>query len=361
MPQGNYTPEQVLVSNYFAKYPVLKQMTAIAFTGSTAEEVNIYMDITKMVSHLYNPYVSIQHPLSIAAAILNLCAHLRTFYRTFYHVESTFFLVYSNMSNTYNCNLIPDYNKANLDKMEANIVTTNAINIAMGALKELCPYLPNIYYREDIHEPMVVIYDTIKKEELSGNINPNIIITKESLAFQLPAMVPNTAIFIDDKPSESFQVVTHDNVIASYLYATGRRQILEQPETLKKLALISPEKLGALITLTNLPSRGVKSIFDINKAINTLYRLNSNGQLPDGYINNTNYLYSCIFNGLTKISLEMFVLRFRAIDLIANHLYFMTTPFANHVEYKQDLNDPEAVQAINNDYFKDTPIDLNRL
>lgn len=358
---SNYTPEQVLVTNYFAKYPVLKEMTAIAFSGSSAEEVNIYLDITKMVSHLYNPYVSIQHPLSIASTILNLCAHLRSYYRTFYRVDSTFFLIYSDMSNMYNCNLIPDYNKSYLDKIAANPVTTNAIKIAMGALKELCPYLPGIYYREDIHEPMVVIYDTIKQEEVIGNCNPNIVITKEPLAFQLPAMLPNTAIFIDDKQSESFMVVTHENAIPSYLYATGRRQALSQQDTVSKLTLISPEKLGVLITLTNLPSRGVRSIFDINKAINTLYGLNSNGQIPDGYVNDINYLYSRIFNGLSKISLEMFVLRFRAIDLIANHLYFMTTPFANHVEYKQDLNDPEAVQAINNDYFKDTPIDLNRL
>ena len=255
MPQMSYTPEQILVTNYFPKYQVLKQMTAIAFSGSTAEEVNIYLDITKMVSHLYNPFVRIEHPLSVAATILNLCAHLRSFYRTYYSVESTFFLIYSDMSNTYNCNLIPDYNKSNLDKMTANQVTMNAINIAMKGLEQLCPFLPNIYYRKDIHEPMVVIYDTIKKEEATGNMNPNIIITKEPLAFQIPAMVPNTAIFIDDKPSESFMVVTHDNVIPSYLYITGRRQILEQPETLTKLSLISPEKLGALITLTNLPCR----------------------------------------------------------------------------------------------------------
>ena len=361
MPQMNYVPEQILVTNYFPKYQVLKQMTSIAFAGSTAEEVNIYLDITKMVSHLYSPFVRIEHPLSIASTIINLCAHLRSFYRSLYRVETKFFLIYSDMSNTYNCNLIPDYNKGNLDKIAVNQVTTNAINIAMKALGELCPFLPDIYYRKDIHEPMVVIYDTIKKEEAIGNTNPNIIITKEPLAFQLPAMLPNTAIFIDDKPSESFLVVTHNTTIASYLYATGRRQTLQQPDILGKLSLISPEKLGTLITLTNLPSRGVRSIFDINKAINTLYRLNSTGQIPDGYIHDTNYLYSCIFNGLTKVSLEMFVLRFRAIDLIANHLYYITTPFANHVDYKQDLNDPEAVQAINNDYFKDTPIDLNRL
>ena len=355
------TPEQVLVYGYFPKYDVLKEMTMMAFSGSTAESVNIYIDITRMVANLYGPSVKILHPLSIASTILNLCAHLRTYYDVFHKVDTKFFLVYSDMSNEYNSRLIPEYNMGALKRAEANIVTTNAISIAMNALKELVPYLPGIYFKQDIHEPMAVIYDMIKYESSMGNNEPNIIITKDPLVYQVPAMLDNTAIFRDNKYSGTFSSVTKNNVIVGYLHDTDRRKSLEDPNFMAKVSQISPELLGTIITLTNVPSRNVKSLQDINKAVNTLYRIISQGQILNGYVNDTNYLYSCIFNGLSKVGLETFVLRYKAIDLISNWLYYIQTPYSKDRSYRIDLNDPETVQAINNEYFKDTPIDLNRL
>lgn len=355
------TPEQVLVYNYFIKYETLKEMTKIAFSGSTAEEVNIYLDLTRMMDNLYNPNVRINYPLNIAATLINLCAHMRTYYRQYHSVETNFFMIYSDMTTDYNRNLVPEYGNQLRDRIEANKVTTDAINIALSALEVLVPYLPNIYLRKDIHEPAVVIYDTILKEQQAGNTNPNIILTKEPLVYQVVAMLPDTVIFRDYKHTNQFEVVTHDSVIWSYLFATNRRKLLDDPAVLAKINLISPELLGAFITLTNLPSRSIKSIMDSRKAINTLSRLISQGQIYTGYVNDTNYLYSCIFNGLTKVSLEMFLLRYNAIDLLSNYLYYATTPYANHTEYRQDLHDPEAVQEINNQYFTNTAMDLNRL
>lgn len=355
------TPEQVLVYNYFPKYNILKEMTMAAFAGSTAEAVNIYIDITRMVANLYDPGVKILHPLSIASTILNLCAHLRTYYDEFHKVDTKFFLVYSNLSNTYNCNLIPDYNRAHFERVESDKVTSNAIAIAMNALKELVPYIPGIYYKEDIYEAMAIIYDMIHYESSMGNNDPNIIITKDPLVYQVPAMLDNTVIFRDNKFSGTFSVIAKQNAIVGYLYDTDRRKTITDPKNIEKISHISSELLGTLITLTNLPSRGVKSLFDINKAITTLDKIISQGQILNGYVNDTNYLYSCIFNGLSKVSLEMFILRYKAIDIISNWLHYCQTPYAMDRSYKIDLNDPEAVQAINNEYFKDTPIDLNRL
>lgn len=332
-----------------------------AFSGSTAEEVNIYLDLTDMTSKLYSPYVSIQKPLEIAASILNLCAHFRDYYIRFHNVWSKFFLIFSGMSNTYNCNLIPGYNQAYLDKLQANLPHTNAIAISMDMLKLICPYLPDIFYREDVYEPSVVIYNTILDQQTDGNSNPNIIITREPLAYQLPAMLPNTAIFKDDKKSETFSTITNQTVFVHYLYDTGRIALSNDLEIQAKLAHISPELLGTFITLTNLPSRGVKSLMSVNKAINTLLGIIDRGIIPNAYVNNISYLYDSIFNGLSKVSIDMFALRFRAIDLIAGYQYYINTPFALNTEYKQNLNDPQAVQEINNTYFKDTPIDLNRL
>ena len=91
------TPEQVLVYNYFPKYDVLKEMTMMAFSGSASNSVNIYLDITRMVANLYDPSVKIIYPLSIASTIINLCAHLRTYYDVYHNVDTTFFLIYSDM------------------------------------------------------------------------------------------------------------------------------------------------------------------------------------------------------------------------------------------------------------------------
>lgn len=355
------TPTSIFVTKYYPKFVTLKEMTMEAFSGSTADEVNIYLDLTDMTSKLYSPYVSIQKPLEIAAAILNLCAHFRDYYTRFHSVWPKFFLIFSGMGNTYNCNLVPGYNQAYMDKLQANLPHTNAIAISMDMLKMICPYLPDIFYREDIYEPTVVIYNTILDQHVDGNNAPNIIITREPLAYQLPASLPDTAIFKDDKKLETYATITQQSVFMHYLYDTGRIAIANDPNIQAKLARINPELLGTFITLTNLPSRGVKSLMSVNKTINTLLGIIDRGIIPNAYVNNIPYLYSSIFNGLSKVSLDMFTLRFRAIDLIAGYQYYINTPFALNSEYKQNLNDPQAIQEINNTYFKDTPIDLNRL
>lgn len=355
------TLEHILISGYFPKYPTLKELTLDAFAGSTATEVNIYIDITDMVSKLYRPDVRIEKPLSITATVLNLCAHLRTYYRQYHQVETTFFLVFSDMrSNTYNCNLVPNYNKKHIDKMEANVSHTDAVIMAMKMLLILCPHLPGIYFKYDIYEASVVIYDLILRAEAGGNINPNIVITKEPLAYQLPAMHKNTVIFIDDKKNERFSVIKTQTALQLYLIDTGRTAIFNNTKIIDKVCAINPELLGVFITLTNLPSRSIGSIMSINRAINTLYGLIDKGILENSYIFNTEYLYNSIFNGLSTVSLEMFTLRFNAIDLVAQHMYYMNTPMCGNINM-EDIDDPEGVQTINNTYFKDTPIDLNRL
>ena len=355
------TPQSNLVYNYFPKYTMLENMTMAAFSGSNADTVNVYLDINKMVNSLYAPNVKILYPLEIAAVLINLCAHYRTFYRVYHKVETNFFLVYSDLMNEYGNSLVPGYNSSNIRRV-VNKVTTDAIEISMAALAELCPYLPNIYFKRDIYEPMVVIYKIIEDEKKAGNTNPNIIITKEPLCYQVLGFEDDTAIFIDDKKAETCYAITRPNVNVSYFtMATNRDKIKGDCFFVFKLDFISPELLGLLISITNLPSRDLKSIMSANKAINTIYGLIEREELANQYSGIITYLYNKIFNGLNSTSLETFKLRFKAVDLNQNYLYYSNTPYGSDLSYKSDLQDPETVQAINNQYFKDTPIDLNRL
>lgn len=358
------TPSQVLVYRYFPKFKTLEQMTLAAFSGSNATEVNVYIDVTKMVTSLYSPFVSINYPLDIAATLINLCAHMRSYYRQNHSVETNFFLVYSTMMNDYNCNLIQGYNQMNLEKKEANCVTTDAINISMTVLEELCLYLPYIYFKKDIYEPSVIIYNLIQKESTFNNNNPNIIITNDPLCYQVTCHVKDTFVFIDDKRNESWHIVGHDNAIFSHFTSktgTGKSKLKEDAEMYHHCNCINPELLGLLTTISNLPSRGVRSIFGSTKAIRTIYGLIERGELENRYSYNIQYLYDAIFKRSQRISLESFTMRFEAIDLLQNFLYYKNTPFAEDITYHNNLEDPEAVQAINNRYFTNTPIDLNRL
>lgn len=354
--------EQVLVYNNFMTMDVLRQLTMQAYAGSDANTLNIYIDMYKMMMDLYEPNLEIKESSIITSTIVNLCAHLRSYYRTRHRVETTIFLVYSDMSSPYNKTFYPGYNASNDAKVKSNPRITEIIEFNMELLETLCPYLPDIHFIRGVYEPSVIILDLIYGEELVGNTAPNLVFSRDNTAIQLPANHSNTTIFFNSKRTGTMEYANKDNALSIYVARSGRKRLLEMPAFVDKINAIDSSLLGVLIALTNLPSRVVKSEYDINKAINILYSAVTKNTIPNSRMSNPVNMYNGLFVGQeSKMSVDSFIFRYKAVDIISAHMEYMFSPYAKDRPYKSNLVDVEALQAINNTYFYNNPLDLNRL
>jgi hypothetical protein len=59
--------------------------------------------------------------------------------------------------------------------------------------------------------------------------------------------------------------------------------------------------------------------------------------------------------------LTLFTNRFKGIDLNYQFNIYLQSPESKDISHDIDLDNPELIQKINNEIFKDNPIDLNRL
>lgn len=349
--------EQCIGMNY-PKYTTLHKANEI-FKGSNATNINIYIDGYNIIQNLFSPNIKITDNLSIVSGIVNLCSHLRSYYRNFYNVESRIFIVFANGDFNPCGHLIPSYNKSFIETRRTNIVMAKYIKNNDLLLKELCKYLPDIFYVSTIVEPMVKIYDLIQKETTNFGRRPHIIFSKDVTMMQLPTMCQDAIVFKLVKSNPEFMfTVTKNNAINSFAIAT-RKEISN--ETSAKLSLLNPELYSLVLTLTSLKNRNVKTLKTLNAAVSMLLELINNNKIPNKYNMDIERLYDLLYPKLkNSIIKSSFVNRFRALDLIWIYNLYSGCPEAAK-NYTINLVDPDAVREINNKYFINNPLDLERI
>lgn len=358
------TLEQLLYGNYI-RYDTLQTLTLSAFANSDAEMCNIYIDMANMLRPLYgtNYNISVENYTTIASSFINLCAHMRAYYRSRHRVETRIYMVYSDNLGEVPRKFYNDYNASWVNNFMSKPNITKMIKDNLDLLRILCPYLNDIFLIETTNEPAVAIYDRINKDEILFPGIPNIIITKDVYAFQLPAMKMNTVIFRPAKKEgmdTSFMINT-PNVLVSYMQSTHR----QGGATIDLAANISPELLSLFMAMTNVPSRDVKSVYNANKAIAVINNLIQNHHIVDGY----NFVQALVMveqqiqpNLRSRPGQQFNVLaRYKAIDLVFQHSLYMNTPECLNEAYLVRKIDDNSVREINNKYFVSNPLDLNRL
>ena len=90
--------EQLLFSNYI-KYDRLKTLINESFKGSDATEINVVIDMYSICKSLYRNNIEIGDIGSIlTSSVINMIAHYRHFFRTYYGTDSKFYII-----NSINC------------------------------------------------------------------------------------------------------------------------------------------------------------------------------------------------------------------------------------------------------------------
>lgn len=364
---GELNIKQIIGMN-FPKYTTLNSANKI-FTGSKANNVNIYLDAYQIIySILSIPNIAITPVTSIVSSVINLCAHLRSYYRAAFSVESKIFIVYANGSFPINTNLYLNYNIAFKNKCGINMKIVDLINQNVVLLKELCKYLPDIYFIQRSVEPAVTIYDLIHSEATKGNSNPNIIISKDPHMCLLTSVLPdaNTVIFKLHKPivinehnQELIYITKYNTSILNYYKFT---RTLTNNCVINNIQEIDPMKLSLLVALTSSKNRNIKNLKSINVAVAIVKELIKTGVLGINLPYYIEKVYNALPNNVTNIiSKEAFINRWKAIDIPFQHMILKTLPESYDESWNINLSDPTTVKNINNRYFIYNPIDLNRL
>lgn len=346
--------EQMLNSNY-VRYNRMVEIITEAFAGSSANHLNIYIDMYSMIKVLYKSDVyDINDYSSVTSCIINMCAHYREFFWTRFKVTTKYFIVYSKNTPYINNQFYPEYNYKMLYSFNSNKKVDDMIKNNIELLETLCPYLPDIHFVKGTFETGVIMYDLICRNELKDN-SPHMIITKDVYNYQLVAMRDNIIILRPKKvkgEDESYYI-NQKNLYMRYMQSRNA-------DYSNFHSIISPGLISLLMTLTSVKERNIKSLINIKSAIKQLYLGVSGYKLLNGYNSDLQSIWNALDTTKFSIGQTTFEHRFKAIDIQFQHSVYINTPECREIVLN-NLYDPDNVKIINNKYFINNPLDLNRL
>lgn len=387
------TSAEFILYNYFPKYKTLRAMTIemskyLITTDNNIKRVNIYVDLYRMFLSLYHRdkgTLTVNTYTSLTSCIINFCAHIRSFYKNIYGMNTTIYLVYNNYLDIkdgkkyiWEKNFFPDYNKDSEDRILSNDFIHKLVNTNISLIKLICQYIDKVYLISRPIESMITIYDLISKEQ-DKNV-PNIIFSSCPLMIQLPANLNNTFIFrlykmhernLDGTTtiSDYFTVIHRSNAIMEFIASRSLNNEIKE-DLMIMSNTINTELLGFIIALCGVPrkEKNIPRLLSTKSVIKNLYKVITNNPKLNCYTTNIEDLYGEmeLFKKVipTKSIVDIDILknRFFAIDLLFGYnIYLNTFPYHNDNSYIIDLVDPEAVKDINNKFFINNPLDLNRL
>ena len=325
--------------------------------------VDIFIDLNDMLSYLYTrPDYSCDDPMSIGSAIINLAAHMSSFFSSRMGIHARVYLIYGNTRPITAASVLQEYDAHNEMDRQTKPEITELIESNLAQVEVLVKYIPDLYFiRSNNAEPAVIIrsltrvinqYDS-KANAGSKPIIGKFVVTKDIYAFQLPATVPNMHIIRPKKDG-------FDDVSFTISYFDFFTKLTEEMK-LKNLiggGALSPELYSFYLAFNGCRARGIKSIYNSITSTQKLIELVNSGKILNGY-NSIIALDPSIAEtlGITQEVVE----RFKALDIIHQENIFRTNFVDSQLfaESLVNLYDPEAVKKINETYFRSYPLDLS--
>lgn len=346
-------PTQTIITGSFVKYTRLQEIVLQAFRGSSATEINIYIDLYGIIKTLFSDSLrtDISDYTAMTSTIINMCGHYRAFFKSI-GVYAKIFLVFGYNCPEMNQKFVQGYNNQFASKVN-NKMIREMVDLNNALLEVLCPYLPEIHFIKTSFESSVMIEFLIQKEEELGNKNPNIIISKDIYPCQITCLHDNTAYIKPKKlRSEDLSgiIVPRNNpyFIDSFwsLYSSVR-------SCDRNHLYIHPINFPLLAAMTRFPERNLRSITTMQRASRLIYTAIGPGptKLTPMVLGN------CVMEKIPLMEIES---RFKALDV-----EFQTRIFKDSIESKtihyENLTDVGTVNNICAKYFERNPIDLQKL
>ena len=344
-----YCTAEQMVMSYAVKYNRLSGIIQELYGNSKyskANQLHLFINLTDIFKSISSNAGCQKNASSISAAILNLCAHYRSFFRNGYSTEIKIFLIRSLEVYPHNMKFHPEYGKKNNLQMELD----NSINEACGLLEVICPYLYDIQIITTPHEFSVMALDIATYYNLDI---PHLVLTKDITAFQLvfPDLKFTILRPLKSKGEDLSYYVNANNLISTYY---NIRKIDSKPR------IIEPSYYSILLSMTKLPERNLRSLISIRDAVKILDALIS----KVGHFNISTDPFTIIPDdilrdafGKNASKIYEISCRYKAIDL---YKLYHAYSFNEMVKYNGMINltDPNGINEISNKYYKKYPVDF---
>lgn len=344
----------------FMKYDRMYELTKYAFYGKTDSiSVNIFIDCYSLVRSLYSRYqtLMIKNSCVIASCLINLAIHLRSYFETRHCVVSKIYLIYGGARPKESFVNYYLYNSKNISMEDYNYQMKSLIMDNMNIINILAPYLYDIFCIIDEENEFSVISSAII-DDLDA---PNIIYSKELLSYQLVAFKPNTFLY---RVKKKLNVDDSWVVTKSILYDAYRYDELNIHKKID--TTLDPKMFSVYQSICGVKTRSLNAIKNANSTIKILENAISSNIFSNGYnANSILYInpnpFELLFDG-SSINPAIVTNRFAAIDLpFQTMIYKLSTNYRLLNSNFINLYDPQEVRNINDKYFQDYPLDLNRV
>lgn len=342
-----------LLLSYYIRYDRLFPLCNNALSDINTNTIDIYVDLYDMLKPIYTRDIYANKKFLIVSSIINLAAHLRGYFWSRHRLNTRIFLVYGESITMQHKQFYPTFGD---DKFRETInfpSNDKFIHDQLEMVKILCGYIYDVYYVPKKSSFSMFVLDNIVK-----NISvPSIIITKSKYAYQIPALINSTRIF---RPKKSNGEDISYTISKAYIYPNFFNKITSK-DTIDRLSQINPSLLSLMMALTGLPSYNVATLINVSTATKMVIDAIESNRIANDHNADIDFVYNAL-NGIDKyIDPITFKYRFSAIDLLAQHRIYNSTPEAIDVSWMVNFNDPETMRSINNKYFIDNPLDLNNL
>ena len=346
--------EQILLG-YYIKYNKLQELVTNELEGSqygNSEIVDIYIDLYDMFIPLYTSNIYAENNFTIVSSVINLAAHMRSFFRTRYNVYSRIFLVYGDESNVNHRQFYISFGETKIKESLNYVKIHSIITSQLDMLKILCAYINDVYLIRRTSDFSMFTYDNIMQNQ---NI-PSIILTKSKYAYQITAMCNNAFIFRPKKYNgeDISYSVNNRNV----LFMLNKK--INSKDTLDKLKIINPRLCSVLMCLTGLPSKKLLTLFNITTGVGRLNKVIIENKIINDYNSDIDYLYNQL-QLFSKIDQVSFKCRFNAVDLVFQHRIYINSAESKDISWNINLEDKRSFHEINNKYFINNPLDVGGL
>lgn len=342
-----------LLFSYYIKYDRLLPMVSTALADIQGDTVDIYVDIYDMLKPVYTKEVYADKQFLIVSSIINLAAHLRGYFRTRHRLYTRIYLVYGESISDSHTIYYPSFRDDSFRNTVNYLKNNEFIKSQLQLLQILCGYIPDVYYIARKSDFSVFAFDNINKNVST----PAIVLTKSVYAYQIPAFLPQAKVF---RPKKTMDGDVSFVVSKPYVYGNLYNKIKDE-HTLDRLSKINPSLCSLMITLTGLPSYNMRSLFNVRTSSKMILDTIESGRMLNDYSSDITTIYNSIAGLNQKIDLSKFVFRFKAADIISQHMLYNSTIEAKDITWHVNFNDPKTVRDINNKYFIDNPLDLNNL
>ena len=357
---AEFTIEQMIAGS-FVKYNRLSKIIEETYFGSQATELNLFIDLNSILKPLYSIDAwsyKYKHIYEIAATIINMCGHYRSFFK-YLGVSTNIYLIYGLNCPTINDTFVKGYNSKFINSYIKKPDITELISSNLFILKLITQYIPKVYFFDIGNNEVSAMVDYIinyTKAEQNGI--ENLVISKDILMLQLVSE-HNVRVLRPNK--------TRDDGDLSYISDKNnliRRLCVEYRKGKNPEYNIHPCFLPNILTLVRLPERSIfgDTKISIPKALKIIDQAVKNKFLNEGELYSQasmNTVLEAMDIPCNRNELDM---KFKAIN---THYQSTFVLLMEKPEFKRlrliDLEDNVSLKEIVSKYFDKIPIDLDRL